>query len=462
VSTTPPSGTEPLYAYLDTNALLEFRSPRDLDWNALLQEQHVILVITPVVTEELQRIKDGAARDVPRRKRQRAGDLLKTLEQTLFPNDTQNPEIVPIKTGVALHFDDRAVSQSIFANNSLDATLADARLVAAVIAGRDAQRRVCLVSNDAGSRWQAKNRGIRALDLPNDWRVKDELDPTEVELRDAKRKLLAFESRAPRLALKATSGASFLRHELPKPRGPLVEQVDGHMQMLRQSYSHYGEDLSARLGGLARGLVLGAPGQHEIDRYNQDIDAFLAEAERVLPDIIAFQNERDLYLPLRNLAVTNQGTQPAEEVRVVLSAPSGVAMTTAPPTDGRPRFPAPPPRPRSYLEQVRDLGTGTSLNRLPRYDFQESLSLEPTWEHEDDKAAISIGTVRHHDQRMLPTIWFKAESYEKASGFSLVCELHAYNLPTPVADRFDVQLVKGAHMSRLDLERWNHAEDENN
>jgi hypothetical protein len=42
-----------------------------------------VLVVSPVVIDELQRIKHGALRDMPRWKRQRAGKILKTLERDL-------------------------------------------------------------------------------------------------------------------------------------------------------------------------------------------------------------------------------------------------------------------------------------------------------------------------------------------------------------------------------------------
>jgi hypothetical protein len=65
------------------------------------------------------------------------------------------------------------VPSAVFIGNSLDPNLADARLVAAVIAARDAGQRVRLVGNDAGLRWQAKSRGIAAHNLPETWRVQD-------------------------------------------------------------------------------------------------------------------------------------------------------------------------------------------------------------------------------------------------------------------------------------------------
>lgn len=457
MSDVPNASAEPLYAYLDTNALLEFRPPRDLDWNELVGEKQVVLVVSPVVIEELQRIKDGALRDMPRRKRQRAGEILKSLERDLFPDDAEPASIVRLNDRVGIKFDGRAVANAVYADNALDPKVDDARLVAAMIAGREAGQRVCLVANDAGARWQAKSRGIKAFDLPDEWRVKDEPDAAEAELRDAKKKLAAFESRAPKLTLRTRAGDKFIRHELPMPRLPLAEQVDGYMDLLRFSYAHYGEGIAAQMGGFAR-AVFAPPASGEVERYNKRVDAFLEKAEKALPEIIAFSNELDLYIPFGGIVVANDGTQPAEKVRLVLRPPPNVTIMLARPTDERPRFPDPPEGPKSIFDAI---GTAAAFadfrtSVIPSVRFRAPpISLNPEWEMKDAEASISIGTLRHHDVDGLPPIWLKVASHDGDGGFSLEYELHAYNLPKPVTERFHVEIARSSRMRRLDLETWN-------
>jgi hypothetical protein len=453
----PDAAAKPLHAYLDTNALLEFRPPRDLDWNGLLREKQLVLVVSPVVIEELQRIKDGALRDIPRRKRLRAGETLKTLERELFPDDAQPAGVVRLNDGVGLRFDGRAVPSAVFTDNSLDPNLADARLVAAVIAARDAGQRVCLVGNDAGPRWQAKSRGIAAHNLPETWRVQEEPDAVETELRDVKKRLAAFESRAPKVCLVTKTGDTFLRRELPKPRLPLEEQVNGYMELVRLMYPHYGKDALGRFGYRN---VLAPPARGEVERYNKRIDTFQEKAQEVLPKLIAFRNELDLYVSLDGIAIANEGTQPAEHVELVLRPPPGATFAIERPIDDRPRFPEPPEQPQSVFDTIGAASAMAALSHVSPLLYAgafnaEPLSLAPEWEMNGGEASIAIATLRHRSSESLPPIWVKLASYEEATGFSVAYEISAYNVPHPVTGSLNVPIIKSSQMRELDLDRWN-------
>lgn len=446
------------YAYLDTNALLEFRPARDLDWRRLLGAERVVLMISPVVVKELQKIKDGGS-GIPRKKRQRAGDLLKRLEDLLHPYPDAPSGPSDVREGVTMVYDRDAIPPEVFSTYRLDNTLSDDRLVAGLLRGRDSGRRVCLVSNDAGPRLTAKAHRLRAFDLPDDWRVKDEPDPLEAENLELKKKLHAYESRAPKLSLRLADGGAVLRYTVPKPRLPIEEHVQRQLEGLRSLHR-----LRDCMGTSVAEKILesfhGAPSKEAIEKYTRDLANYLDDAERLLPAIIAHRNLLDLYVPVVAVTISNDGSQPAEHVRVVLRPPDGLKLKTHLPDKEPTKLPEPPKRPRSARAELigsrRDsLGImaipGNIMPNISRALFAHREPESPYWAAEGAQVAISTGTIRHATRHNLPLVYLVLPSNEPARSFHMDYELHAYNIAPPVKGQIHIVLDQGDRHSPLQL-----------
>jgi PIN domain len=448
----------PLHAYLDTNTLVEFNPPDQNDWLDLLGVNPVVLVVAHVVVEELQWIKDGG--NYPRRKKQRAGEMLKKLEKLLFPNPGPTPTPANIRPGVELRYDGGATPRVVFERYRLSETMNDDRLVAAILAARDGGANVCLVGNDAGPRWKCKAQGVPAFDMRDAWRVAEEPDPLEVENRELKKRVAAHESRAPRLTLAFSSGDRMLR-SIPKPRLPLADYVAHHLD--RQRALHPGYDNGRKtIHDEAMERQYGTPSRDRFHHYRMALPMFFEVVEERLAEIIDHRNARDRLVPV-HLVVENTGSAVAEGVRVVVSGPSHFGVQFSP-FKRPPALPQPPPSPYSakpnsvddYLPRVTVLPPPFMWPLLMPEEKRPPERAGPDWECDATtmRIAVNIGDVRHAAGPVaVPRFFFLLGSFDDAKPFHFEYELHAHNLAEPERKCAHVILTKGEKLSWLPFSR---------
>jgi hypothetical protein len=439
----------PMRAYLDTNLLMEFRDIREHAWEKFLGVDGVILVLTHVVFEELQTLKDKPG--MPRKKRERAGELIRRFERELFPPAEETPPAtVPVRDHVELAYDGRSAPPEIFAQHSLDSAQLDARLVAAAIAAKASGEEVCLVSGDAGPRLLGRGLKLRVHEPPDEWRIPSEPDEVEVENRKLRRELETYQKASPKLDLQLDAGGNILRYTLPKPRPDDDEEfVKSYVEGLRAAHD-LAESMSFKMEYLVGGVAAG-----EKARYERQLEEFFANAALVIPKAIRYRNWLDLYIPI-DLSIANHGSKPAEAIRVDLEFPSLHSLHTEFPLKERPVLPAMPRRPRSITETI--MGSQLQAHALltpsaiafPREDFGLN---RIAWEIDGAFASLEIDNLRHTDTEDLPTLYVRLPDYDQARSFGIKYAVHAHNLPTPESGTIHVKIERGDNPSKLQLER---------
>lgn len=443
-------------AYLDTNVLMEFRDIREHAWEDFLGVDRVVLVIPHVVFEELQTLKDKPG--LPRKKRERAGELIRRLERELFPSGT-TPATVPLRDHVELAYDRQSPAPAIFSEYSLDSAQLDARLVAAAIAAKTNDD-VCVVSGDAGPRLLARGAGLSVREPPEEWRIPPVPDEVEVENRRLKQELVVYQSAAPRLHLQLETGGNLLHHRLPKPRAEDDEEyVQSHVEALRGAYDLVDSSLSFRIEYAA----LGGAGPGEMARYKRDLEQFLSDAALVIPKAIRYRNRLDLYIPI-NLSIVNNGSKPAESVRVDLKFPALHSPEAAFPIEKRPTLPARPRQPRPMLDTIMGLSHLNShaamLAIAPTFRDLELGFGQISWEIDGTSASVEIGGLRHTDTAALPELFVRLPGYDQAKSFGITYQVHAHNLPMPESGTIHVKIEQGDSPSRLQLEQDEDPDEE--
>jgi len=434
-----------LHIYLDTSALIEFRSLTELNWLDLVGEESATLVIAHAVLQELQRVKDGGTGgNLPRRKRERAGAILKALDRMLFPVPGNTPAPFQVRQGIQLVYDRAPPMDETFNRHGLDPRQGDGRLVATVAAARDRGQRVCLIANDYGARWLAKGLQLAAFDLMDAWRVPDEPDQFELENRELKKQLAAELSRSPKLSLSFGDGQSFVSYDIPRRRD-VVQQTQAHLEALQLQYD--AETNSAFR--MARSAFVGIS-SGEKEQYTNNVKTFMAEAERLIPQIVERRNLLDLHVEVSQLQLSNGGTAPGETIEIVVRAPAGVTIVVELPEELR--LPPRPTPPRDL--QALHLGMLTASRVFPHSQlFMDKPASPFELECNGDRLRISAGTVRHGKTKVVPKFYFVFSTYETVHSFSFDYELHAHNLPAKTTGRLNVKLERGERMSELRLER---------
>jgi len=441
-------------AYLDTNTLLEFRDFTELDWPTILNEREVVLVIAHTVISELQEIKDRAG--FPRRKRERAGRLLRTLEGLVFPDPSTPNQPHHVRPGVRVEYDRTPSSEELFKAHHLDRQTGDGRLVAAVIAATEAGHRACIVTNDFGARFIAKGAGVTAFDMPEEHRLPDEPDATELENRELKRKVAALGMRIPKLSLKLGTSAAFITRTLHAPREPVEEHTERHAEALR--LMHAEDSIFLKMN---RTPALAMPvSPSEIARHEKEMKQFLSEAPAFIRARIEHRNLVDLYLEFSDLEVVNDGSAPADNIEFVVRVPSGLSIRSRLPKRPPP-LPDPPAAPQSLFE---------FSSALPMKFMAHNLVVSRAWRRDErpvlrtskDKTQgrVRLGGIRHGAEPLvIPKFYIRLESFERAKSFSFEYEIHCDNLPTPVRGDVGVRLEKTDRLSPLRLEKKPKGDD---
>lgn len=179
---------------LDTNVLIQCKTLDQLPWQKVRPDvAEFSLLLTRVVTGQLDKLKT----DVNRRREERARKAGKLIDRLL---ESTAGEIVISENGprVVLRIAERA--KIVWGNYpELDREHSDDRMVAEAMALRKSGREMILVSQDAGPRISAKQEGLAAFKVPDDWLLPPQSDGRDKEIQKLRAELELLREQGPLL-----------------------------------------------------------------------------------------------------------------------------------------------------------------------------------------------------------------------------------------------------------------------
>ena len=296
------------YVFPDTNVLLHFQPPDQIDWPAMCGARRVLLVVYPLLRKELSRAKDLHPN---KRIRRRAGEREAWLRECLAMGDR------PIRPGVLL-VRDAAEPRGLLAELGLDATLADDLIIAHAVSYRRDGRDAFVATADGGLEMKLEDRGVPVLVPPDALRLEPEPDPEKARADGLERELRALRGRLPMLRASLAEPCAVRRQRGCGSADDYVrlgldaaDAVYRKQQLERARWHHPGLGLGERM----------QLGTVQNPKYKVD----LANAEQFLREQHRWVTATEGTAPLR-LAVRNAGTLTATGVRVRVFAPPHVAM----------------------------------------------------------------------------------------------------------------------------------------
>lgn len=424
--------SDPLYAYLDTNVLVEFRPPRDLDWRSILSSPRVVLVVASVVLRELQEIKDGGK--YPAIKRRRAGERIKWISEVLLEPVDSGP--ARLQDGVDILYDGASVPTEIYVTHHLDTTIGDDRLIASALGGLARGWGVCVVSDDIGARIQSKTCGLRSVSPPQEARCPAEPDPLEQEIRELKKQLAEHQARHPKLALAFSDGTLRLKSNIHKPLPVNDEQIEHRLACIRDMLS---------LDSVWQKTIVAVRGRASEGgrrRYLQQCEVYLEKLAPLLPAMIEHHNAQELHVEFDGLALVNSGTVPAEAVEVHMWAPDFVRWVQEAPEG--PKLPSKPDLPPPAMEELYTHAFSAAHRFEPNIDAVSVVTIStspPQFRIDGQKATFGISKLKHGQSKMLPRILFAFESFETVQSLSIKYCVYADNVLKKQEGEINVQVL---------------------
>lgn len=376
--------TEDLYAILlDANAVLHFPPPSELDWRQLTGHSDVVLVIYPLLLSEISKAKDMSLNKAIRK---RARDRERWFDLRLAqPNE-------PIGSGVSLDVVDQEPSVDYEALH-LDPKLADDRVIAfAIEYSSRTGRQVGIATRDRGLRLKLRSRQIDSIPLPENQILPSMPDPDREARVQAEQELARFQKRLPQISIDIVECLKMT------PQGDFSLSKDDFVRSQLRTYHD-------RTPKIDCNLESGAGRSWELVDYNRYLDEYYQDVREYLEGLWLWADEAGRLVKLV-LQARNSGTNPATNLRILLTFPEAPVCLRQDQVRAQPRPPEVP-----SLERV-------GAWRLQRYSAKELEAAKrymavPTWQKSGTQiergrnVKFECARVSHHDVALIDPFYLR-------------------------------------------------------
>lgn len=405
-----------LYIFPDTNLLLHFTRPDQVDWKAVCQESDVVIVLAPIVVREIERHKDHPQSKRLRQRARNISEWLRAIRRTK----------TPLPNGAALEVATKEPKGSF--GDDLDGDVWDDRLIASALAYRSEGRAVAVATDDTLLLHKLDAHEIRAIELPLALRRKEEPDEVEAENISLKKQLEVFAKRAPKLLVTWKGGLTAHEIRLPKCHISALSTP----QTMRSQYPKLANrsERTAVPGGenfMRLSAMMAAP-DDKIAAYNAKLELFYSRYDAYYKAAVAFAEWKRL-LQFFEFEIRNVGNAVANGIVIEVRVPEEFFLIEGDNFDG-PEVPKQPnpPRPPGGLGLVLH-----EAEARPSIDFARHLNLP----------AVYLGPEVDTNAR-------KATFHERRLLHGITVELHEVGcLVHPVAHERPITLEVTVHAEEL-------------
>lgn len=420
-----------VYSFLDTNMLLHYPLPDQVDWPDIIATSEVTIVIAPVVFRELNRHKD---KPESRRLRDRAAKALKWFDP--FVDNPTRP--LRANVGLLLLPGDPTLD---FGKYRLSRDLNDDWLLASILEfqiSKPASKTV-LVTEDRGLKVKAVGQGLEVVRLHETLRLPDEPDETEKKLRETEDELRRLRNAIPDLKLAFEDGSDHIRVAVPLPVKNTAEQISARMAEVRKEYPKKQEPV--RFGSSSLTQLSAALGNVTLGNYNQRMETFYTDYEQYLKELNQLEDKKAKTFILK-LRLSNIGSCPATDVHVFLHFPDGIAVYEKDCFEDALIEPVVPSAPvEGFSAGTAALAEPWSLvpPRMPAID--SPFANVSGWSVKRSNSYDVSGHVKELTHGLavdLDGLYVMFESREAIRSFSIDYELLAGNIPTKLTEKLHV------------------------
>ncbi|GLS42685.1 PIN domain-containing protein [Methylobacterium brachythecii] len=342
----------------DTNFLLHFKDPQDIDWSVVTQDRHVRIAICSNTQREIDKMKfdlRGRAQKRARSWSSTIGDMIEADEPLELRSDgAAGPRIT-----VELHLE---WPPKWSPPKDLDTSrLGDDNFIADVLAFQAAypDESVALITADTGPLGKARRHNLPAIRPSKfDWELPQEADDRERKIQHLEKQLKAANEQGPsivariavdgstasKLTIPATTYLDLSQHRIEEMLAGLQER---HPRTT--GFTKPGPDYEAPPPATPGRLTVAhlrapfdwkEPTEQEISEYGAAYDGWIADA-RTLIETLPGQLQQRSFEVVFELEISNDGSEPAKDVIVSIEAKGALLLRHDAEKDGDADPPAP-------------------------------------------------------------------------------------------------------------------------
>lgn len=447
-------------AFLDSMIYLHYRSIEEIDLRPIIGTDDITIVIPRVTLHDLDKQKNTHRSS---KVRDRARRILKKIEQWMSGQ-------APVRQGVSVEF--FPVAPTIdYQKYGLNPQWSDDVLIASILeySRTHTGEETVLITQDSSPRMIARQLGIAVAELPEEMKLPEEPDPLEVENRELSKKLERLQNALPQLTLcfagsnEPETHAHFLLSPPPDTmENEITRKINDLRSKLPKQYpsppktpSTGPHDSLAALSELYAAVASFGPiPPEEYDRYNRDVDEYLAEYEQYMRE--TWEQNAALRRTIRfEIEIRNTGSAPADDVDVMLHFPDGFSLMSKDDPPNLPKEPRPPRKPRSRMEMLTDsIGHIPNLTMpfpsIPNFKVPTSFTIKRTGSY---TVTDHFKRIKHGASDQLPELFLTFDSYESAKSFHCDYTVRPANLPEPVEGELHFVIEKGNANKAMDSDK---------
>lgn len=304
------------YVFLDTNVFLQFKDFEQILWGKLIGDNDFTIVVSDVVSREIDKHKDSARGKVQKR----AKKVSRKLASVFLEGEKLRVSMEFCSSHPACLSD---VQKAMF-----DVSSQDDKILMCILASDYPDEDIVLVSYDNGILIKAKACGLNILHMPEGYLLKEELSEEEKELALYKKELADLKNRMPKPILALNNEKAVLKIQF-QPFTPIEDVVKAHIEEMKQKYPHVNMPVTSAKGNLS-GITLGNYGLFDatsMSYYNRYLDAFYDKEEKHCYFGLK-QDELERQMQKLSFALHNDGTDETGNVDVFISFPDEVMLYT--------------------------------------------------------------------------------------------------------------------------------------
>lgn len=297
------------YLFLDTNIYLHYIDVEQINWNKIVEDADITIVVPRITLREIDQHKDQSRGKIQKR----AKAISAKFAQIFLDGKT-------FKYTFAL-CDEPAASS--FDGGKFNIHINDDWFILSALHSNYDVADIVVISSDTNLLLKAKENGLDFRKMSDEYRLKEELSDEEKEIKALKIELEKYKNRQPKPSVifeKEESDKQILKR--PNKRD-LEDELSIYMENLKKEYPYWERGkvcTSSNLFGLNL-LVT----QEQIDKYNAELNDYFEEEEEfqrfLLQKDILDERFREL-----SFGISNDGNAQTGDMNVFIEFPEHINL----------------------------------------------------------------------------------------------------------------------------------------
>jgi rRNA-processing protein FCF1 len=428
------------FLFLDTNVYMHYHRVDEIDWTELFEVDQVKIVVPKITITELDKHKNGHR---TRKMRERCRVILEKFESWFEKDDEE------IRSNISIqHFG--SIPKIDFEEKGLNESSSDDILIATILQFQiiNPSAEITLVTQDTGPRLTAKQLGIKVKRLSDNFKLPEEIDEQEKQIKELTREVQKLKNLRPNLKLAFIETNNASDHTTLNIYPPLsvneaeVKHKYSEIKIRYPKMSYVGRH------PLHRDYIFFGPTDEQVNSYNRDLEKFYNDCQRFFHQVVAYQNFQRRTVKI-DINALNSGNAPGDDLHIWLHFPNGFALYEEASFPKAPEKPEPPVEPTGHPSDIlRNLNikepfTGNSLADI----IQNTSGLKNITDLKIKKASgyevtLKVKRVQHGVPIHLPTLFAGFDKFEEAASFGIDYKIQAANHPDAFEGRLNVIIKK--------------------